>query len=469
MSTAFALAVLLGLIGTVIGIVALPFKAARRWSRRTVTMSALSLLLFFGLFIWASNREAEIAGFESLVDRQRAKDAGYTEADKRKARGDSDHDELQQVAAAPKAKEHTEQAEQSRECEENGGCKTYTGQVLPFTVIRAIRNESFKDGIIAAQVSVSIEGGTQADWAATAAYVAEQTIINNVTFSTVEVYVPNPWGDFPPTATKTLAKAYYSGPDPKRSPWPDEQWAVFVSNRAGTLADIEFEELSGALLEKFGSKIDDPNELSNKADAEARRLIIRKYHLSNNWQPSILIGPGGDRIARYQIHVTITEGLDKSISALHECLSRTSPGPLFRGCMPVKIDYEFVLANATGKWSPDDPGKYVTKVDFTVAWAKKLKEFHTLEELQRAAGTKGTISERSLEGEHPSVRYHWRSEPKNGRVGYMVATVYRDGGIGVGIMTDEDIEIIVNNFGAFICERCSPPIDIRGAEPSWTK
>src|SRR5207249_3236596 len=104
-------------------------------------------------------------------------------------------------------------------------------------------------------------------------------------------------------------------------------WAVFVSNRAGTLADIEFDELSGALLEKFGSKIDDPNELSNKADAEARRLIIRKYHLSNNWQPSILIGPSGDRIARNQIHVTSTEGLEKSVAALHECLSRTSPGP----------------------------------------------------------------------------------------------------------------------------------------------
>jgi hypothetical protein len=168
--------------------------------------------------------------------------------------------------------------------------------------------------------------------------------------------------------------AYYSGPGPKRLPWPDEQWAVFVLNRAGTLADIEFDELSGALLEKFGSKIAEPNELSNKA--------------SNNWQPSILVGPSGDRIARNQVHVTSTEGLEKSILALHEWLSRTTPGPLFRGCT-VKIDYEFVPANATGKGPPDDPGEYVTKVDFTVAWAKKLKGFHTLDELQRAAGQEG--------------------------------------------------------------------------------
>jgi hypothetical protein len=47
-----------------------------------------------------------------------------------------------------------------------------------------------------AQVSISVEGGTQSDWVATAANVAEQSSVNNVTFSTVEVYVPNPWGDF---------------------------------------------------------------------------------------------------------------------------------------------------------------------------------------------------------------------------------------------------------------------------------
>jgi hypothetical protein len=117
-----------------------------------------------------------------------------------------------------------------------------------------------------------------------------------------------------------------------------------------------------------------------------------------------------------------------------------------------------------------DPGQYVTKLDFTVAWAKKLKGFKTLDDLQRAAGTKGTISERNLESEHPSVSYHWRSEPPgSGRIGYMLATVYRDGGIGVEILTYEDVEIVVDNCGAFICDRCSPPISIEGAEPSWAK
>jgi|SRR6266403_1682783 len=121
------------------------------------------------------------------------------------------------------------------------------------------------------------------------------------------------------------------------------------------------------------------------------------------------------------------------------------------------------------EWPPADPAEYITRTDFTITWAKKLRGFKTLADLQRAAGSKGTISERKLEGDHPSVSFHWRSQPKNGRIGYMLMTVYSDGGIGGGILTDENIDLIVNNFGAFICEKCDPPIDIRGAEPSWSK
>jgi hypothetical protein len=73
-----------------------------------------------------------------------------------------------------------------------------------------------------------------------------------------------------------------------------------------------------------------------------------------------------------------------------------------------------------------------------------------LADLQRVADSKGTISERKLDGEHPSVSFHWRSQPKNGRTGYMLARVYSDGGIGVGILTDGNIDLVINNFGAFI-------------------
>ena len=85
-------------------------------------------------------------------------------------------------------------------------------------------------------------------------------------------------------------------------------------------------------------------------------------------------------------------------------------------------------------WPPVDPNQYVTSVPFTVKWAKRLRGFRTLADLQRAAGSRGTISDQSLEGKHPNVLFHWRSEPQKG-IGYMLATVYRDGGIGVSVLT----------------------------------
>jgi hypothetical protein len=126
---------------------------------------------------------------------------------------------------------------------------------------------------------------------------------------------------------------------------------------------------------------------------------------------------------------------------------------------------------SAAEWPPADPGDYTTQTDFTVAWAKKLRDFQTLADLQRAAGSKGIISDRKheLDADHPKVSFHWRSQPRGSRVGYMVAAVYRDGGIGVDILTDENVSIVVNNFGWFICDKCDPPIDIQGAEPSWSK
>jgi hypothetical protein len=125
--------------------------------------------------------------------------------------------------------------------------------------------------------------------------------------------------------------------------------------------------------------------------------------------------------------------------------------------------------SVAAEWPPQDPGEYVTRTDFTVAWAKKLLGFGSLTDLQLAAGSKGTISERKLTGDHPHVSFHWRSEPKNHRIGYMLAVVYPDGNIGVSILTGENIDIVLNTFGAFICDKCTPPIEIRSTKPSWAE
>jgi len=118
-------------------------------------------------------------------------------------------------------------------------------------------------------------------------------------------------------------------------------------------------------------------------------------------------------------------------------------------------------ANA-GRWPPSDPNKYETAVPFTVKWAKSLRGFHTLADLQRAAGSGGIISDRNLRGPDPTVDFHWRSEPPNLEgVGYMLETVRPNGRIAVSISTLDDIEIIMNNEGAFVCDKCQPPLDIQ--------
>ena len=104
-------------------------------------------------------------------------------------------------------------------------------------------------------------------------------------------------------------------------------------------------------------------------------------------------------------------------------------------------------------WPPADPQDRSTEVNFTFAWAKRLTGFKTLGDLQRAAKAKGEITEQGLDDPEPFVRYNWRSEPPVGNeVGYMLATVGRDGQISVSILTTDKRKVILNNSGAFSAE-----------------
>ena len=221
--------------------------------------------------------------------------------------------------------------------------KTYTGKVLPFEIIAAIRNYGItKGGILPAQVAISVKGGTQADWLATAAYVAEKSIINDVTFSEVDVFVPNPWGDKPPQGMKRLAKAYYAGPNPRRSPWPDQQWLITAQGHAPTLADVEFDVLADKLLGEEPPSDDD--SASDAADAKATRLLIKKYHLPKGWKPDEhldAMDPQTVQVTDHsQIKISDSAAAEASIEKLRECLS-SSEGQMWRGCQDRSEDYEF--------------------------------------------------------------------------------------------------------------------------------
>ena len=162
-----------------------------------------------------------------------------------------------------------------------------SGKVLSFKVIGAIRNHGFKDGMVGADVSVSVEGGKPGDWLATAAYVAEHAIVADTTFSEVSVFVPNPWADFPPQRVKLLAKAYCA-PIPSRSPWSGK-WTLIGAQHAATPADVEFDKLSNDLIED-PDKVPDPNKRLERAEAAARRTVIKKYRLPASWKPNDNLG-----------------------------------------------------------------------------------------------------------------------------------------------------------------------------------
>jgi hypothetical protein len=112
-------------------------------------------------------------------------------------------------------------------------------------------------------------------------------------------------------------------------------------------------------------------------------------------------------------------------------------------------------------WPPIDPDEEITKVEFTSALAKRLAGFHTIEDLQKALGSKGKITERGKDPGRPAASYHWMSQPRGGRLGgFVMATESADGSIGVGFLSNDVGQIVINNNGSFICDKCNPPIDI---------
>ena len=144
---------------------------------------------------------------------------------------------------------------------------------------------------------------------------------------------------------------------------------------------------------------------------------------------------------------------------------------VFASWLVLAISSGIAFAQKVQPWPPADPDEEVTQAPFTVEWAKTLRGFKTLADLQRAAGARGRISERDLSDHgHPSVGFHWRSQPTaGGPSGWMLATVFADGGIGVTVTTIDRVDVTVNNFGAFICGQCTPPENVPGHKPSWTR
>lgn len=194
------------------------------------------------------------------------------------------------------------------------GAREVTGTVLPFKIIRAIRNYGFRDRMVEADISVSVEGDSPGDWMATAVHIAEHAIVGDAIFAQVTVLVPNQWGISPQQA-KLLSKVHYL-PQPTRSPREEER-VILGASRAGTAADVEYDELSNDLIEN-PSKMPDPERRLTRAAAAAKAAVIKKYRLPANLVPTERLGLNGQVHDREVISITPGAEIGTSIPALGE-------------------------------------------------------------------------------------------------------------------------------------------------------
>lgn len=117
------------------------------------------------------------------------------------------------------------------------------------------------------------------------------------------------------------------------------------------------------------------------------------------------------------------------------------------------------------EWPPADPREPMATVAFTPVWASTLRDITTFRQLQAAAGAQGQIAAVVRDGDSPHVEFSWTGANAQGR---MRALFYQGGDFGVIITpSGGGNDIILNNFGAFICAACSPPVNACGHRPSW--
>ena len=122
------------------------------------------------------------------------------------------------------------------------------------------------------------------------------------------------------------------------------------------------------------------------------------------------------------------------------------------------------LPAQAGDWPPPDSGEAAAKIAFSPAWAATLRGVRSFGQLQDAAGAKGRITEIVRDGDSPHAVFRWTGAGNNGQ---MRALLYEGGDFGAVITLPGQPDIVLNDFDAFICASCAPPVNSCGRRPSW--
>ncbi|MFS8368243.1 hypothetical protein ACJRO0_12210 [Acetobacter oryzifermentans] len=210
----------------------------------------------------------------------------------------------------------------------------FSGNILPFTIIEAVRNYT-NPSVPDAQISVMIEeSGHMEDWAATAAYLVRLAEKNGAITGKVRVFLNNPWGDRSPTEYKNLADAYFDlRPEGERV---GSGFDVFVAQEIAPKPLIAYDEyvneLAGAIPTGLSNEALD--RLNKKQEEMARQFVVNRYQLPSSWQyqskNTYMLSQ--DSIDGKHIGIVAIESKN-DVNNMQDCLQSNNGTDLVRGCI----------------------------------------------------------------------------------------------------------------------------------------
>lgn len=197
------------------------------------------------------------------------------------------------------------------------------GTALPFNINHAVINSAFQNDTKLAQITISVNGGSQGDWVATGIRAAERAVSAGGDAAQVNVNRADLDGrDDVPNMFRELATVYYA-PNKDKDPWSGGKggkvWGILIADHLVTSEQINIYNDFENLTEKLVNHGMDPN----RADEIAGKKIARKYHLKPDWRLPIG-GTGGQELGREDFVIDQDQSKnsqDKLVSCLanNEC------------------------------------------------------------------------------------------------------------------------------------------------------
>lgn len=189
-----------------------------------------------------------------------------------------------------------------------------TGNVLPVTITHGFKSNSFNDGFMRATLIVTVDGGTQTDWIATAIVLAEGLAAQGSDMIEVTVDRNDLGSVYAANMHKHLAQVSFA-PDLKRSVSFDKNWQIAAAENVVSIEMLNATNDYYTLYKKYMSE----GMQDDEADTKAGKVIVKKYKLESNWRlpsPNLRV----TKLTRNDILIKGEEKNLESIKRINACL-----------------------------------------------------------------------------------------------------------------------------------------------------